>query len=254
MAHPVNHTRNLLVDAGIREGMRVLDIGCGRGEVTFLASPLVGTHGSVVGVDCDESALVFANQKKADLGFTNTSFVHAHLDALPSDIGLFDAIVCRRVLMYLQDPVATLRKIRNVLVPGGLIAMQEHDFTDLPLCSPPHPLHTKMHQYLVAAHKQGMDANTNMGLQLATALSSAGYTLGCVKIETTVLTATQSHNIPAICKMLAPRIINSGVATAEEIDVDTLEERMNAERMAVNGTLVWDLVCLVWARNSCPAV
>ena len=54
-------TRQLLQEAGLRPGMRVLDIGCGSGDVSFLAASLVGPAGRVVGVDlaaaaCEEPA------------------------------------------------------------------------------------------------------------------------------------------------------------------------------------------------------
>lgn len=50
-------TRRLLARAGIEPGMRVLDVGCGPGDVSFLLSELVGAGGSVVGVERDEQAL-----------------------------------------------------------------------------------------------------------------------------------------------------------------------------------------------------
>jgi SAM-dependent methyltransferase len=47
------HTEYLLRTAGLREGMRVLDIGCGTGEVSLAAARVVGSSGRVLGVDMD---------------------------------------------------------------------------------------------------------------------------------------------------------------------------------------------------------
>jgi len=44
-------TRMIFAAAGIRSGMRLLDLGCGAGDVAFVATDLVGPSGSVVGVD-----------------------------------------------------------------------------------------------------------------------------------------------------------------------------------------------------------
>jgi cyclopropane fatty-acyl-phospholipid synthase-like methyltransferase len=53
-------TRMILAEAGIRPGMRVLDLGCGAGDVAFLAAGLAGPGGSVVGVDHSAEALARA--------------------------------------------------------------------------------------------------------------------------------------------------------------------------------------------------
>jgi ubiquinone/menaquinone biosynthesis C-methylase UbiE len=44
-------TRQLFREAGLLPGMRVLDVGCGSGDVTLLAGELVGPTGAVVGID-----------------------------------------------------------------------------------------------------------------------------------------------------------------------------------------------------------
>jgi ubiquinone/menaquinone biosynthesis C-methylase UbiE len=46
-------TTRLLSDAGIGQGMRILDVGCGSGDVSFLLCDLVGGGGEVIGVDHD---------------------------------------------------------------------------------------------------------------------------------------------------------------------------------------------------------
>ena len=50
-------TERLLRVAGVSEGMRVLDVGCGGGDVSFLAAELVGPSGSVLGIDRNPEAL-----------------------------------------------------------------------------------------------------------------------------------------------------------------------------------------------------
>src|SRR5215510_7074492 len=50
-------TEQLFHRAGISSGMRVLDIGCGVGDVSLLAGRLVGPSGSVTSVDIDQAAL-----------------------------------------------------------------------------------------------------------------------------------------------------------------------------------------------------
>jgi hypothetical protein len=47
---------------------------------------------------------------------------------------------------------------------------------------------------------------------------------------------------------MLPRLVERGVASAEEVDLETLADRLEKERCAVAGTIVWDLAFLVSAR------
>jgi ubiquinone/menaquinone biosynthesis C-methylase UbiE len=57
-------TERFLRDAGIVSGMRVLDIGCGMGDVTMLVAQLVGPTGRVVSIDLHQASIETA-QKRA---------------------------------------------------------------------------------------------------------------------------------------------------------------------------------------------
>ena len=57
-------TERLLLRLGIKEGSRVLDLGCGAGDVSMLAAEMVGAMGSVVGID--QSAADFKSHTVAD--------------------------------------------------------------------------------------------------------------------------------------------------------------------------------------------
>jgi len=61
-------TRAVLSAAGLRRGMRVLDIGCGAGDVSLLAAELVGARGFVLGVDRSAAPLATAGVRRPPLG------------------------------------------------------------------------------------------------------------------------------------------------------------------------------------------
>src|ERR1700761_7341315 len=73
------HTRRLFRRAGISAGMRVLDVGCGVGEVSRLAAELVGHEGRVIAVDFDERALEMGRARAASIGLRNIDFVHGDI-------------------------------------------------------------------------------------------------------------------------------------------------------------------------------
>ena len=78
-------TEEVLRAAGMRPGMRVLDVGCGAGDVSFLAATLVGRDGSVIGVDRSAEAIALAKRRAADVGLANVSFVTQDLQDLATD-------------------------------------------------------------------------------------------------------------------------------------------------------------------------
>lgn len=242
-------TRRLLIDAGVREGMRVLDIGCGRGDVALLAARLVGERGQVLGIDREEAPIEAGRARARELGLAHVSFRQADLGSLTGGHGLFDAVVGRRVLMYQPDAVACLSRLAGALVPGGLIVLQEHDSTSMPICRPAMPLHERVHGWLWGTvAREGGDVH--FGLHLAPALVRAGFVVERVRAEATVLTPDQPHTIVTIVRAMLGRIVEAGVATLDEIAVDTLDVRLAAERREANGTCVWEMVFGAWARKA----
>src|SRR4029450_11538278 len=70
-------TEDVFVRAGIGPGMRVLDVGCGAGDVSFLLARMVGPSGAVVGVDRSEDAVAMAN---AQVSFSQGELEDISLD------------------------------------------------------------------------------------------------------------------------------------------------------------------------------
>src|SRR5437870_1636454 len=75
-------TRHLCEDAGLTPGMRVLEIGSGAGDVTFLAAELVGPTGSVTGVESNPVTLQTARERARVAGLTNVSFLEGDLRSI----------------------------------------------------------------------------------------------------------------------------------------------------------------------------
>jgi ubiquinone/menaquinone biosynthesis C-methylase UbiE len=146
---PDTVTRRLLTDAGVRDGMQVLDVGCGGGDdVTLMGASLVGRDGHVVGVDRDAAAVDAARSRVGKLACANVSFIVGELDGLDDQYAGFDAITCRRVLMYQPDAVAALLRLQRALSPGGLLVLQEHDSTGMPIAAAPLLRHERVSQWI----------------------------------------------------------------------------------------------------------
>lgn len=82
MLRPI--TERLLRNAGIDAGMRVLDLGCGAGDVSMLAAELVGPAGSIVGIDHSQEVLNVARERAQEVGLRQISFARAAVESSPS--------------------------------------------------------------------------------------------------------------------------------------------------------------------------
>jgi ubiquinone/menaquinone biosynthesis C-methylase UbiE len=104
----------------LEPGMRVLDMACGDGFYTRLLSERVGRRGCVVGLDSSHDYLKIAPDGRWD-------YVCGQLERLPFESGSFDFVWCAQSLYSLPEPIAALRRLREMLRPGGVIGVLEND-------------------------------------------------------------------------------------------------------------------------------
>jgi SAM-dependent methyltransferase len=113
----------LAEEAEVRPGAAVLDVATGPGEPALSLAEIVGTKGSVVGVDVVPAMIDAARREAERRGVSQASFRVASGDALPFEDGAFDAVVSRFGVMFFPSPVAGLRELGRVLKPGKKLAL-----------------------------------------------------------------------------------------------------------------------------------
>ncbi|UCH46508.1 MAG: methyltransferase domain-containing protein [Betaproteobacteria bacterium] len=112
----------------LRDGMQVLDVGCGPGSITSGIATRIGS-GSVTGVDLSESQVTLAKQSAAKQGIANARFRVGSAYELPFAEAQFDAVFSHALLEHLREPVRAMREFLRVLKPSGVMGVATPDWS-----------------------------------------------------------------------------------------------------------------------------
>ncbi len=249
-------TERLLRDAGVGPGMRVLDLGCGTGDVSCLAAELVGPTGAVLGVDRSPGMLATAGERARERGLSWVRFLEADV-ATVAQAELsgppFDALVGRLVLMYLTDPSAVIRRLAGLLRPGGLVAFA--DFVAMaPRAWPQRPLYMRCIGWLLEAFERS-GARTDMGLRLHETFLRAGLPRPDLRFDGVVIAGPDAAKflwVAETVRSVLPTLERFGIVTAEEVGVETLADRLLDEATVIPGAVCGFALGGAWARIGSP--
>lgn len=209
-------TVHLFDRAGITEGMMCLDIGCGSGDVTIELARRVGPTGKAVGADIDSTKLDLCRADAQSLSIGNVEFRMVDIREHP-ETPEFDVVHARFLLTHLTDPAAAVAAFYDHLKPGGLVIVQDIDFTGL-FVYPDSRAFRRYHElYCRAVRNRGGDPD--IGPRLPLLLKERGFVnvnmnvaqpIGC-EGEVKLMNALTMENI-------ADAVLADELATRDEID------------------------------------
>jgi len=240
-------TRQALLEAGIRPGMRVLDVGTGTGAVALLAAQIVGPEGTVVGVDRLPEVLEIAKQRAE--AFPNMFF----LEGDPAEMDFdqpFDAVVGRFILVYYPDPVGALRKLGSKLRPGGLVMFQEPDCTGVRSLHEL-PVFRRNDRWIVET-LEAAGGDTSIGLRLYEYFIAARLPAPQMRLDAQIGGGPdfEGYGVAAgFTAALLDSMGERGQMLATEMDLDTLEQRIRTEVVASGGVVVFPSLIAAWTRK-----
>ena len=242
-------TEEFLERAGIRPGMRVLDAGCGAGNVAFAAAKLVGRGGRVTGVDGCRRLIGAARFRAARLRAANVTFLLGDATEMRFEHP-YDAVVGRGILGLGGDPAAAVRVLREHLRPGGILALQELDFGGVR--SAPHAPAFERGVRWVAEALRRSGGQPEMGLALPAVFRKAGMPRPGLDYRAVAAAAPESPAFriaAAAVKLWTPAIRRMEIASAAEMEIEGLEERMRDEAVARGSVIVLPPLVGAWARR-----
>ena len=115
IGEPLAH--DLIRQASLRPGARVLDVACGTGIVARLAYQQAGSNGTVAGLDVNPGMVAVARSvTPADM---SVEWYESGAEDMPLPDESFEVVLCQISLQFMTDKLAALREMRRVLVPGG---------------------------------------------------------------------------------------------------------------------------------------
>ena len=246
-------TRLLLERCGIGAGQRVLDLGCGAGDVTLLVADVVGPTGQVIGVDRAPEAVATARARAASLGLQQVTVVESTIDAL--DLPPVDAVVGRFVLMHQAAPADVLARAARLVRPGGVVAMMESHLDALvrewhswPV-SPAYAAVLDVMLRTIAA----AGGRTDMGLRLRGTFLEAGLPDPVLDVHGTL----SGSDAPRLCRYMADSLRSMagmaerlGVETLVPSRIDDLEQAMLDDAARQGAVMNGPVVVTAWCRTS----
>jgi ubiquinone/menaquinone biosynthesis C-methylase UbiE len=117
--------RRKSIDAAqIKPGERILDVGCGTGDLTLLAKERAGSTGQVYGIDAATEMIDVARDKAARAK-SEVDFRVAVIEQLPFPVASFDVVLSSLMLHHLPADLKSpaLAEVRRVLKPGGRLVI-----------------------------------------------------------------------------------------------------------------------------------
>lgn len=242
------YTEHALRLAGLRPGMRVLDVGSGPGDVSLIAARLVGPKGTVLGVDAAPEMIELAGARAAEQGLSAVHFKQASIDAIALDEPV-DAVIGRLILMHLPDPAATLRRLSALVRPGGVIAFSENDITGTQSI-PDMPLFQQVTSVIVRAF-EAMGLSPRFGTTLHTIFQDAGLGAPRLSLSTPIGTAADTDILAyaaEVWRLVHPVAQREGFAIEELADIDNFVPRFRQEALAVNALITMPPLITAWAQ------
>ncbi|MEW6542726.1 MAG: methyltransferase domain-containing protein [Nitrospirota bacterium] len=234
----------LLRRAGLAAGLRVMEVGCGSGNMIRWLAEQAGPSGLLVGLDISVEQIEQARRQVEASGLTNVSFLAADVAAPALAEAGFDLVYCRLVLIHLTKPAEALRAMAALLKPGGRLVCEEIDSSRW-RCEPPSRLVARSAELKLAlSDRRGQ--HWRIGSDLAKLVREIGFRQVTASEHMPLVRKGEEKRLLGISFLdLAPELLKEGLTTREEV----AEVAAEMERVAADDRVLLGLPAMgqVWA-------
>jgi ubiquinone/menaquinone biosynthesis C-methylase UbiE len=204
-------------------GERVVDVGCGTGFLINEMAAMVGSSGSLTGIDFSQDMLDVAVQRCESL--PQVKLRQGSAVDLPLDDASFDAATCTQTLLYVPDVDQSIAELARVLKVGGRLAIVETDWNGAIVNNADPEMTQKIFQSF-----QKPVPNPNLPVKLSPMLRKHGF--GAIKVEAVPIinTGYTSANFsPSVVKWAADMAVLEKEISRQEADAWMADLEAKAE-------------------------
>lgn len=230
-------TEESMMKLGIKPDMKVVDVGCGTGSVSFMISPMVGELGRVVGVDSNQYAINYCNEIARSQGILNAKFIISDATSLDFESHTFDISYSRFLFQHVKDASQALSEMVRVTKPAGVVMVEDCDLFTWLLYPKNESVSKLWHWYESIQLERGTDPE--IGRKLYAMFLDEG-----LEPSVDVYSKSVYLNRDVFWKSIT--------AVLERINNEELKRLINGIQefaMTPNSIFVFPLVFRVWART-----
>jgi len=243
-------TEHFLSEIGVGPGWKVLEIGCGAGDLAMRLGELVGPSGFVIGVDRSADAIDIARTRTRAVGLEQVSFQQSSAEEFTASMK-FDLAIARLVLVHQKDPTTVVRAAAQVVRPGGTVAFYEPDLTRGAFRSSPYvPILHKVADWMGRLFEKELPHH-DVGTRLVEQFYRAGLPRPRLISHAPVLTGDDLLRfqwLVDILETLRPKLIREGIITEDEFPSEGLAEQLQAAVLEAHSQVIFPSTFGVWAK------
>lgn len=159
------------LQAILKEGMNVLDVGCGTGAISKDIAEIVGKKGKVIGIDNTQKFIKSGKETYKEID--NLALIHSDLFEFESE-EKFDLVIAARVLQWLTTPKKALKKMKSLLKPDGQISILDYNHEQLEW-QPSPPESMKKFYNIFLQWRQDAGMNNKIAEDLSDMMTEVGF-------------------------------------------------------------------------------